>query len=146
MWLQLADVALVAWQALLRSHRHLVDTLDRDLRERADLPLEQYDVLYQLRTVADGWLRMSDLAERLLVSRSSCTRIVDALVRQELVQRRDDPEDRRAVRVELTTEGRRVQRRAGRIHVAGIEANLTSRLSSAELEALATALSRLLDD
>lgn len=135
--------AMVAWDGLLRAHRRLVDRLDAELTRQAGLSLEAYDVLYQLSAAPGARRRMTDLAGGLLISRSSSTRLVDRLVARGLVERTPDPADRRVVWVTLTAEGRRAQRRAGRIHLRGIANHFEAALTPAEVATLASALGRL---
>lgn len=137
---------LTTWRSLLVVQRHLVEVLDAQLRTESGIPLEYYDVLYQLSLATGHRLRMSELARRLLIVRSTCTRLVDRLVRQELVERRHDPADRRLVWVALTPKGRSVQRRAARAHLAGIEAHFGAKLTPEELVCLTQVLNKLVND
>ncbi|MGH3853570.1 MAG: MarR family winged helix-turn-helix transcriptional regulator [Pseudonocardiaceae bacterium] len=137
---------LTTWRSLLVLQRHLVEVLDAELRAESGIPLEHYDVLYQLSLAIDHRLRMSELARRLLIVRSTCTRLVDRLVRQELLERRHDPTDRRLVWVALTPQGHSVQSRAARAHLNGIEAHFGAKLTPAELACLAQVLNKLADD
>jgi DNA-binding MarR family transcriptional regulator len=75
---------------------------------------------------------MGDLAERLLVAKSSCNRIVGRLVEAGLVSRRHGDSDRRAVLVDLTTEGRRTHRRMAAVHTRDIGRLVDSPLSTSE--------------
>src|SRR5205809_5900066 len=70
---------LAAWQALLRSHATLMRQLERDLAKETGLALADFDVLAQL-ALAGGALRMTELADRALISRSGMTRRVARLV------------------------------------------------------------------
>lgn len=137
---------VTTWRSLLVLQRRLVEVLDAELRAESGIPLEHYDVLYQLSLAAGHRLRMSELAQRLLIVRSTCTRLVDRLVRQELLERRHDPTDRRLVWVALTPQGHRVQRRAARAHLNGIEAHFGAKLTPAELACLAQVLNKLADN
>lgn len=137
---------LTTWRSLLALQRHLVEVLDAELRAESGIPLEHYDVLYQLSLATDHQLQMSELARRLLIVRSTCTRLVDRLVRQNLLERRHDPTDRRLVWVALTPTGHSVQRRAARAHLTGIEAHFGAKLTPAELACLTQILNKLADD
>ena len=75
-----------AWTSLLRSHATLVRRLETDLQRETGLALADFDVLAQL-ALADGELRMSELADRALISRSGMTRRVARLVEEGLVRR-----------------------------------------------------------
>ena len=100
--------------------------------------------LRALRTLArcDGAVRMSDLADRLGIARRSATSVVEELVTRGLVERRADPDDRRAVEVAVTPAAGRLlgQIRVRRRHAA---TELTSDLSAADLVALRDLLTRL---
>lgn len=130
---------LAAWTALLAAHRRATTSLDHELRDRAGMSLDQYDVLYQLRTAGEP-VRMSELADRLLVSRPTASRVVDRLVDHGLVRRWHDQADRRVVRLALTAEGRRAQSRAARIHVDGIARLVGGPLAGSDVGALTAAL------
>lgn len=138
-----SDEALATWERWLRVHRQLLDAMDHELRAQCDLPLDEYDVLLQLRRAGDQRLRMSHLAEALLISRSSCTRLVERLERRGWVTREPDHADRRVVWAALTAEGARVQRRAAPVHLDGIATRFADRLGARELHDLAHALGAL---
>ncbi|MGZ8563295.1 MAG: MarR family transcriptional regulator, partial [Candidatus Limnocylindria bacterium] len=71
------DPRLAAWSAFLRAHARLVRDLERELQAEQRMALTDYDVLVQLANAGDRRLRMSELADRLLLSRSGATRLVD---------------------------------------------------------------------
>lgn len=133
---------LAAWQALLGAHAGLTGALDRELRERHDLTIEQYDVLVQLQA-HDGRLRMGRLADALLFTRWSCTRLVDRLSDAGLVEREPDPVDGRGRVAVLTRQGRARLRRAAATHLAGIQREFGDRLAPGEASMLAEVLGRL---
>ena len=133
---------LDAWRSLLRVHATATTALDADLRRDHGLPIEQYDVLVQLAEHG-GRLRMHELADATLFTRSSCTRLVDRLRDRGLVTREPDPEDRRGRFAVLTTEGRDALRRAARTHLAGIDGLLGPRLTTDDAATLAEVLGRL---
>lgn len=133
---------LRTWERLLRFHRRTLVRLDDDLRERADLTLDDYDVLHQLTIAPDRRLRMGELADRMLIAPSSCSRIVDRLVRQDLVARERDPADRRVVWASLTDDGRRRHRRAATVHVRGIGQLVTGPLDPSARAGVDEALDR----
>lgn len=137
---RLTEVELRAWQALLHAHHDVVDALDRELRTRHGLTFSTYDVLLRLARAESGSLRMTELAERVLMSPSGLTRLVDGLARRGLVERAVFDGDGRVTLVRLTQEGRSVLRAAARTHVAGIRRHLTGRLTAAQLRSLASIL------
>jgi hypothetical protein len=73
------DPRLAAWSTFLRAHAKVVRALESELQAEQDLALTDYDVLVQLAAADDRRLRMSELAGRLLLSRSGATRLVDRL-------------------------------------------------------------------
>ena len=127
------------WTALLVAHRRLTTELDAELRAGADMTLDEYDVLYQMRR-AGGPLRMSELASRLLVSRPTTTRVADQLAQRRWLERRHDAADRRAVLVTLTPAGRRAQARAGRLHLDGIARLVETPLTGHDVGSVVAAL------
>ena len=104
---RLTDRELAAWRGLLKAHSQLVATLDEELEREVGLPLGSYEVLLHLADAPDGSLRMGDLADHLLLSRSGLTRLIDRLERAGLAERLPNPADRRGVLVRATEEGRR---------------------------------------
>src|SRR5712692_8470001 len=93
-----------AWGSLLRAHATLIRRLDTDLERETGLALADFDVLAQLAQ-ADGGLRMTELADRALISRSGMSRRVARLVNEGLVWREKADTDARGVVVALTKAG-----------------------------------------
>lgn len=136
----LSDTEMRAWQALLHANHQVVQTLDRELREAHDLTLAAYDVLLRLGRAPGRALNMSDLAERVMLSPSGLTRLVDRLVGRGLVQRRADPADARVALACLTDNGLRQLKIAARTHLRGIREHFTGQLSETKLRNVASAL------
>lgn len=134
-----ADSVVAAWQALLRAHTVLTEELDRDLREAHGVPLAWYDVLFQL-SEAGGTATMGDLTRTLLIGGSRGTRRVDQMEAAGLVERHRNHVDARVVEVRLTPTGRRVRRRTGATHLAGIQRVLGRFLAPELAEAMTAAL------
>ncbi|WP_131745472.1 MarR family transcriptional regulator [Frankia sp. Cppng1_Ct_nod] len=132
-----------AWRTFLRAHSYVTRQLETDLEGEHHLQLASYDVLVQLAEAPDGALRMNELAEAVLLSRSGLTRLVDRLERDGLVERRSCPSDARGTLATLTPEGRKRLRAAARTHLAGVSKHVTSHFSPDELDILADLLSRL---
>jgi DNA-binding MarR family transcriptional regulator len=129
-----------AWQALLHAHHDVTGSLEAELQEGHGLSMADYDVLVRLARSPDRALRMSDLAERVMLSPSGLTRLVDRLVARGLVHRRPDPEDGRAALASVSDEGLRVIRRAAITHLRGIRRHFTGRLTERELANVAAGL------
>src|SRR5918994_3414191 len=92
------DPRLSTWAVFLRTHARLVRELERELQVEQRLALTDYDVLVQLSVAEERRLRMSELADRLLLSRSGATRLVDRLVAEGPGERLTCDTDRRGQR------------------------------------------------
>jgi DNA-binding MarR family transcriptional regulator len=133
---------LRAWRLYFESALALVDVLDVELERDAGLPLRWYDVLVHLEETPDG-LRMNELAERILYSKSGFTRVVDRLEDAGLVRRVRPENDRRSILVVLTDEGRKTMERARRHHRHAIEEHFSRHLADSDVKALTDALEKL---
>lgn len=140
------DTELAVWGTFLRAHAQITRRLEADLLAAHALPLAEYDVLVQLAHAPDRRLRMTELADRVLLSRSGLTRLVDRLVRAGLVERQACPEDARGILAVLTAAGLERLRAASPTHLAGIAAYATGRLAPDELAELGRLLLRLVEE
>jgi DNA-binding MarR family transcriptional regulator len=125
------------WRGFLRLHRTITDELNRRLVAEHGLPLLHYGVLITLITVPERQMRMTDIAERVLVSPSGMTRAVARLAADDLVERTQDPGDRRSFRVALTPAGVRRLRKAQETHHACVRELLFSGLGDDDVRRLA---------
>jgi DNA-binding MarR family transcriptional regulator len=139
------DLSTSAWGALLQVHAAVVPVLDRKLQAAVGLPLRWYDVLLELVAVPERRLRMSDLAERVVLSRTRVSRLVDEMVAAGLVGREDNPADGRSAYAALTVEGLARYRQAAPVYLEGIEHEFAGRLTDAELRTIGRALHRVLE-
>jgi DNA-binding MarR family transcriptional regulator len=137
------DWRLAAWRAFLRTHSSLIRLLEQDLHARQKIPLVSYDVLVQLAEAPGQRLRMSELAEAVLLSRSGLSRLVDRLQKDGLVLREPDPYDARGLFTVLTDKGRDTLRDAARVHLAGVTRLVIDRLAEPELRQLADLMAKL---
>jgi DNA-binding MarR family transcriptional regulator len=129
---------------MLEAHALLVAELDRELERDHGLPLTSYEVLMYLGDAETEKRRMSELAERLLLSRSGITRLVDRLVRQGLIVRERCADDRRGYYAQLTDAGRAKLGPARRAHLAGVRRHFLDRLEPEQVDALGDIWRRLL--
>jgi DNA-binding MarR family transcriptional regulator len=136
---------LQAWNALLRAHATLLRQLETDLESKAGLALADYDVLAQLAG-AGGSLRMTELADRALISRSGMTRRVARLVREGLVRRAHADADARGVVVLLTDSGLDRLTVAAPVHLRGVSDLFVANLDDQELAVLRSALAKVTID
>jgi DNA-binding MarR family transcriptional regulator len=137
------DWRLQVWRTFLMAHAQVVAALERDLSVAAQLPLGWYDVLLQLVEAPERRLRMAELADRVLLSRSGLTRLVDRLQREGLVVREPVPGDARGLYTVLTPAGLARIREATPIHLAGVDEYWVSRFSDDELHELKRLLDRV---
>jgi DNA-binding MarR family transcriptional regulator len=121
---------------MLRAHARLTRELDAQLAREHKLPLSSYEVLLFLADAPGGRMRMSDLAESVLLSRSGLTRLVDRLEREGLLKRERCESDARGLFAEITPEGRRLFDAARRTHLDGVRALFLDRFSRDELRTL----------
>ncbi len=138
-----ADWRLGAWRNFLRTHAHLLRMLEQDLQTHHKISIGSYDVLVQLAEAPAGRLRMSELAEAVLLSRSGLTRLVDRLQKDGLVERQPDRFDARGLFTVLTEKGRDALRDASTVHLAGVSRLVLDRLSEPELVQLSELMRRL---
>ncbi|WP_431970154.1 MarR family winged helix-turn-helix transcriptional regulator [Nocardia sp. bgisy134] len=133
--------AVSAWAALLQVHAKLVPELDAELRRTTGLPLSWYDVLLELNGPQP--LRMSDLGEQVVLSRTRVSRLVTELESHGLVLRESNPDDGRSAFVSITDTGRQRLRAAAPHYLAAIERRFTG-LDTTELDAISSALRKVL--
>jgi DNA-binding MarR family transcriptional regulator len=136
---------LEAWDAFLRAHATLMRRLDLDLAQATGLTLGDFDVLAQLARVG-GELRMTDLAARVLLSRSGMTRRVTRLVEEGLVRRANADGDARGVVVALTDAGVARLTETAPVHLRGVSDLFVAQLDDQELAVLKNALDKVTVD
>src|SRR5437667_5072311 len=134
-----------AWDALLRAHATLLRQLETELEGKTGLGLADFDVLAQL-AIAGGSLRMTELADRALISRSGMTRRVTRLVHEGLVRRTNADADARGVVVQLTNSGLDRLTVAAPVHMRGVYDLFLTKLSDKELGVLERALAKVTID
>jgi DNA-binding MarR family transcriptional regulator len=138
-----AAPALDAWARLLRGHAAITRALSAELEAEHCLTINDYEALFLLSRAEEGRLRRVDLAERLLLTASGVTRLLDGLERAGLVERGFCASDRRVTYAVLTEAGRARLEEASASHLAGVRAFLEERFSGDELDQLAELLGRL---
>src|SRR2546423_2789037 len=126
---ELKPAEIRAWTAFLDAQAALLRQLEAELVEREDMTLAEFDVLIQLGMAADRRLRMTELSERVRLSRSGLTRLVDRLVKAGLVKRTRCASDRRGTFATLTAAGGTRLQRAEPVHPQGIPEPFCKRLT-----------------
>lgn len=142
----LSDTEMRAWLGYRRMRRLLDLRINRDLAADAGLSEQDYDVLSILSELPDPAIRVGELSERLLWTRSGLSRHLGRMEQRGLVTREDDPDDARCTVVALTETGRGAIRDAAPGHVDSVRRNLIDRLTPAELRALGDIAEKVLDN
>jgi DNA-binding MarR family transcriptional regulator len=138
----LDPVELRAWRAFLSRHARVARRLEADLMARNDLPLAEFDVLFQLGMAEGRRLRMNELADRVLLSRAGITRLVDRLVADGLVSRMKCASDARGYYAVLMPAGVACLLEATPGHMAAVRRFFLESFTAPELETLAELLER----
>jgi DNA-binding MarR family transcriptional regulator len=140
------DPRLETWRSFLVAHAQIRRMLERELQAEQSLGLGEYEVLLLLARAENRQLRMNELADRLVLSRSGVTRLVDRLQAEALVERASCATDRRGSWATLTNAGHDRLRRASPTHLRGVGEHFLDRIPAAELEALQRTLDRVLTE
>ena len=133
---------LRCWRLFFESALALGDVLDTELEQAVGIPQRWYDVLVHLEESPDG-IRMNELAERILYSKSGFTRVIDRMEEAGFVERVRPADDRRSILVVLTAKGTDTMEEARRHHRDGIEQHFSHHLSEADIKALTRALEKV---
>jgi len=134
---------LEVWRSFVRAQALIVRRLEADLMDRHGMPLAWYDVLARLVESNGHRLRMSELADRVMLSPSGLTRLVDRMVEAGLICREPSESDARGFYAVLTDEGYERLRAATGTHLRGIRDYVLSRFTDEELDQIAGYLARL---
>ena len=143
---ELTDAELAAWKGFVRVHTAMARTLDAELERAHGLSLSSFEVLKALRCSPEGKLRMADLAEHALLSRSGMTRLVDRLERQGLLTRCQCSDDARGCFAVLSPAGLALLDSARPTHLESVRTGFLSHLAPHELEHLAEVFGRMLPE
>jgi DNA-binding MarR family transcriptional regulator len=135
---------LRAWRLYFESAMALIDVLGAEMEGDTGIPMRWYDVMVHLEETPDG-LRMKDLAERILYSKSGLTNVVDRMEKEGLVKRVRPENDRRSILVVLTDAGRKKMEKARRRHRQGLDEHFSSHLADSDVKALTRAFEKLTD-
>ena len=132
------------WRTFLQAHATVVRRIEAELESDGQVSLADLDVLLQLSAAKGHRLRMSELAETVLLSRSGMTRRIDRLEAAGLVQRHECAADRRGAFAGITDAGMERLRRARPTHARGVEEHFISRLTADDLQEIRDALTKLI--
>ncbi len=138
------DEAILAWSALLRGHAAALGAIEADLRARTGMALGSYDVLLELNAAEGRRLRMQDLGEAAVLSRTRVSRLVDELAARGLARREPNPGDGRSSYAVITVEGRRALRAAAPAYLDAIRRHFAGPLDPDQLRAVRSAMEAVL--
>ncbi len=133
---------LHAWRLYFESALALVDVLDTELEQAVGIPLRWYDALVQLEESPEG-IPMTELAERILYSKSGFTRVIDRMEQEGLVRRVRPEHDRRTILILVTDQGIETMEHARRHHRDGIQRHFSQHLTNTDIKALTRALEKI---
>ncbi len=133
---------LGAWRGMLEVHARVTQQLDAQMHAQHGLSVSAYEVLMFLADAHQHRMRMSDIAQRVLLSRSGCTRLVDRLVDLGYVTRCAATTDGRGLYAELTDVGLETTKAARATHLEGVGRFFLDRLTTTDQIALVDIWSR----
>ena len=122
------DEALGAWRAFLNAHALITRRVNADLAAAGLPDLSWYDLLWALYRSPGRALRVKDLAASVVLSPTAMSRFVDRVEAAGCVRREPDPDDRRALRITITTEGVDLLRKMWPVYERGIQAHFAEHL------------------
>lgn len=133
------------WRQWLSTIQHQINAIDDDLQTNADLAMSDYEILVTLSESPGGQARMSDLADRAVISRSRLTYRVNRLVERGFVFRCEADSDGRGVMAQLTDEGMAYLVKVAPSHVETVQGLVFERLDARDLDDLGRILGKLTD-
>lgn len=142
-WLDTQEQAF--WRSFLHGQKALQEQLDADLIAGAGISLDDYEVLSMLSEAEDSRMRMSVLADLVLMGRSRLTYRIDRLEATGLVRRETCPNDRRGAFAVLTCAGLEIVKRSAPVHVSSVRKRFVNRLDNIDLPALTTVFESIIE-
>jgi DNA-binding MarR family transcriptional regulator len=141
---QLDSAQNSVWRLFLTVHTRLVSRVEQDFKQAGLPPFEWYDLLIALKQAPDQRLRLSELADALLVNRTNVTRLVDRLEKAGLIQREACQDDRRGAFAVLTQAGLEMQQKMWAVYAQSIAQYFGRHLAKADTAVFTKALSAML--
>ncbi|MDK1387982.1 helix-turn-helix domain-containing protein [Sinorhizobium sp. 8-89] len=139
-----SEIVITAWARLVRAQRAVMAGIEGELKQAGFPPLSWYDVLLELKRRPDGRLTPRELEQEMLFEQYNLSRLLDRMEAEGLVRRIPYPGDKRRQLIEITEEGRSLQRRIWPVYAAAIEQYVGAKLTEGEVQVLAEALKKLL--
>jgi len=138
------EIRLAAWRNFLTAHDTLIDAIDRELLAADRLPLHWYDVLIELVEAPENRLRLHELAQKVVLSRSGLTRLVDKLEAAGFLRREVAADDRRGAFAVLTDTGKDAVRASWPVYSKGIATYFASHITEEEAQTIRDVFARIL--
>jgi DNA-binding MarR family transcriptional regulator len=142
---KLNDLHLNTWRLFITANARLLDAIDNEMIAAGCLPLHWYDVLVELAEAPEHRMRMTDLAQRVVLSKSGLTRLVDRLEAEQLLERERSAQDRRGAYAVLTDKGLEAMRRSWKVYAQAIVKRFATYLTDDEARVMSAVFQRLLD-
>jgi DNA-binding MarR family transcriptional regulator len=136
---------LTVWRLFITAHAILIDTIDGELARAGCVPLHWYDVLIELYEAPERRLRMSELARKVVLSKSGLTRLVDKLENAGLLHRAAAESDGRGAFAVITDAGIAALRQAWPVYADGIQSHFAAYMNEDEAAQLTSVFTRVLD-
>jgi DNA-binding MarR family transcriptional regulator len=133
-----------AWRDLFEAHAAIMDLLAAELKDEVGISVTEYDVLLHLSEMPHP-IRMHELADAVVISKSGLTRVVDRMEKDGLLRRVPIAGDRRSMGITTTRAGEGVFQDARAVHRRGIKKYFTDHLTEAEAKAIREVLGRARD-
>jgi len=137
------DARWRAWRSLLEVASFVTQRIDEDLRDQVGVDIQTYDAMLHTKEAGEAGIRMTDLADRVLLSKPGLTALVDRLEDRGLLARQPERQDRRVKRIVLTPAGWDLFRRAAKVHSATVEQWFHQHLDENTVQPAAVALARV---
>lgn len=131
--IQLTDEQKSAWAGFFVAHGRITRKIDDMLKKSGCVSMDVYDVLLTLEMAEGGHLIMSELANRVLLTRSGMTRLTDRLEKQGLLKRQSCPSDRRAIHIIITEKGIKERERAWDVYRVGIAQHFSAHMAARDV-------------
>jgi DNA-binding MarR family transcriptional regulator len=128
---------------MLLAYNAAIRAIEAELARAQAIPLTWYDVLLELNAAPDRRLRMQELADRVVLSRTRVSRLVDDIVAAGLVTKTRDEDDRRVVWTTITDRGRAALKATAPLYLRGIRTHFASHLTADEQAVVAAALTKV---
>lgn len=130
----LTEPEQVAWRYFIDGVHRLLEHLDQSMQDNHGIPLTDFEILVFLSEAPGGRLRMAEIADHVLISRSRLTYRVDRLVEARLVTRCKDELDKRGLFAEITKKGTTLLEQAAATHVEDVQSHLMNHIDDDDLQ------------